>query len=90
MFTGKWVGYSLDMSSTKDATVQCVVNAIASEKPDASKLTIRTDSGSQYISNKFRESVQLLEARCEFIYYNILEQNGHMGSFHKTLKKEYL
>jgi putative transposase len=89
-FTRKWVGYSFDVSATKDAAVQCVVNAMVSEKPDASKLTIRTDNGSQYISNKFRESVQLLGARQEFIYYNTPEQNGHVESFHHTLKKEYI
>lgn len=44
------VGYSFDVSATKDAAVQCVVNSVASEKPDCSKLVIRTDNGSQYIS----------------------------------------
>ncbi len=89
-FTRKWVGYSFDVSASKNAAIESIVNAIASEKPDASKLTIRTDNGSQYISNKFRESVQLLGARQEFIYYNTPEQNGHIESFHKTLKKEYV
>lgn len=89
-FTRKWVGYSFDVSATKDAAVQCVVNAMVSEKPDASKLTIRTDNGSQYISKKFRESVHLLGARQEFIYHHTPEQNGHVESFHKTLKKEYI
>jgi len=90
VFTRKWVGYSFDVSATKNAAVQCVVNAIASEKPDASKLTIRTDNGSQYISKKFRESIQILGARQEFIYHHTPEQNGHVESFHKTLKKEYI
>ncbi|MGI0058300.1 MAG: IS3 family transposase [Nitrosotalea sp.] len=89
-FSRKWVGYCFDISATKDAAVQCVVNAISSEKPDASRLLIRTDNGSQYISKKFRESIILLGARQEFIYYNTPEQNGHVESFHKTLKKEYI
>lgn len=89
-FTRKWVGYSFDVSAGKDVAVQCVVNAIASEKPDASKLIIRTDNGSQYISKKFRESVTILGARQEFICYHTPEQNGHIESFHHTLKKEYL
>jgi transposase InsO family protein len=90
VFTRKWVGYCFDVSASKDAAVQCVVNAIASEKPDCSKLTIRTDNGSQYISKKFRESMQILGARQEFIYHHTPEQNGHVESFHKTLKKEYI
>jgi len=90
VFTRKWVGYSFDVSATKDAAVQCVVNAIISEKPDASKLTIRTDNGSQYISKKFRESITILGARQEFIYHHTPEQNGHIESFHHTLKKEYV
>jgi transposase InsO family protein len=89
-FTRKWVGYSFDVSASKDAAVQCVINAIASEKPDCSKLVIRTDNGSQYISQKFRESIQILGARQEFIYYHTPQQNGHVESFHKTLKKEYI
>jgi putative transposase len=89
-FTRKWVGYSFDVSATKDAAVQGMVNAIASEKPDVSKLVIRTDNGSQYVSKKFRESVAMLGARQEFIYHHTPEQNGHIESFHRTLKKEYL
>ncbi|MDE1831640.1 MAG: DDE-type integrase/transposase/recombinase [Thaumarchaeota archaeon] len=89
-FTRKWAGYSFDVSATKDAAVQCVVNVIASEKPDATKLTIWIDNDSQYISNKFRESIQILGARQEFIWYHTPEQNGYVESFHKTLKKEYI
>lgn len=90
VFTRKWVGYSFDVSASKDAAVQCVVNAIASEKPDCTKLLIRTDNGSQYVSKKFRDSIQILGARQEFIYYHTPEQNGHVESFHHTLKKEYI
>ena len=34
--------------------------------------------------------MRALGIRLEFIYYNTPEQNGHIESFHKTLKKEYL
>ena len=34
--------------------------------------------------------MRALGIRLEFIYYNTPEQNGHVESFHKTLKKEYL
>ena len=51
----------------------------------------RCDNGSQYRSKAFRESMRDLGInKLEFIYYNTPEQNGHIESFHKTLKKEYL
>ncbi len=90
VFTRKWVGYSSDVSAGKNAAIESIVNAIASEGQYLSKLTIRTDNGSQYVRNKFRESVQLLGARQEFTYYNTHKQNGHIESFHHTLKKEYI
>ena len=34
--------------------------------------------------------MRALGIKLEFIYYNTPEQNGHVESFHKTLKKEYL
>ena len=58
--------------------------------PDCAKLIIRTDNGSQYVSRKFKEAILLLGARQEFIWHHTPQQNGHVESFHKTLKKEYL
>jgi transposase InsO family protein len=53
-------------------------------------LVIRTDNGSQYTSKAFRKSLSVLGLKLEHIYYNTPEQNGHIESFHKTLKKEYI
>jgi len=89
-FTRKWISYSFDVAASKDAAVDSIVNAMATEKPDCSKLVIRTDNGSQYTSKKFRESLQILGVRQEYIWYHTPEQNGHIESFHKTLKKEYI
>jgi putative transposase len=47
-------------------------------------------SRSVYRSPVDRESMKFLGVKLEFIYYNTPEQNGHIESFHKTLKKEYL
>jgi putative transposase len=60
------------------------------QKPDCAKLVIRTDNGSQYVSKKFRESIAIFGARQEFIWHHTPQQNGHVESFHKTLKKEYI
>ena len=66
-----------------------IANAVAARSPDPGNLTIRVDNGSQYTSRDFRRSVDVLGARLECIYVNTPKQNGHMESFHKTLKKEY-
>ena len=69
--------------------VQSVLKAVPSVK-DASYLRLRTDNGTQYGSREFRKSMQALGIRHEFIWKNTLEQNGHMESFHGTLKREYV
>jgi len=89
-FSRKWVSYSFDVAASKDAAVDSITNAIVMAKPDCSKLIIRTDNGSQYVSKKFRESIIILGARQEFIWHHTPQQNGHVESFHKTLKKEYI
>jgi transposase len=34
VFTRKWIGYSFDVSASKDAAVELVINHMASKKPD--------------------------------------------------------
>ena len=53
-------------------------------------LTLRVDNGTQYTSRDFRSSMAALGIKLEYIYANTPEQNGHIESFHKTLKKEYV
>ena len=89
-FTRKWLSYGFEVSATAKAAVAAVVHAVVQEKPDATKLRIRTDNGSQYSSREFRESIKSLGIRHDFIWKNTPEQNGHIESFHKTLKKEYV
>jgi len=90
VFSRKWVSYSFDVAASKDAAVDSITNAIAVAKPDCTKLVIRTDNGSQYVSKKFRESITIFGVRQEFIWHHTPQQNGHVESFHKTLKKEYI
>ena len=89
-FSRKWILYTFDVTASKDAATESIIHAIASANPDCAKLIIITDNGSQYISKKFREAITLLGARQEFIWYHTPQQNGHVESFHKILKKEYL
>ena len=52
-------------------------------------LRLKTDNDQQYISRKFREAMQTLGIRQEFIWKHTPEQNEHIESFHGTLKMEY-
>ena len=91
VFQREWLGYAFDTSAVKENAIMSVNNALAAHpQVGATSLTLRCDNGSQYRSKAFRESMKALGIRLEFIYYNTPEQNGHIESFHKTLKKEYL
>ncbi len=91
VFHREWLGYSFDTQAVKENAIMSVNNALAAHpKVDVSELTLRCDNGSQYRSKAFRESMKALGIRLEFIYYNTPEQNGHIESFHKTIKHEYL
>ena len=90
VFTREWVAYAFDVTASKDAAIQSIVNAVAAADPDCSQLVIQTDNGSQYTSKKFRDSMKVLGVSHQFIWRHTPQQNGHVESFHKTLKKEYL
>ena len=90
VFTRQWLGFAFDTRATRHAAIMSITNAVAARSPDPGKLTIRVDNGSQYTSRDFRRSVDVLGARLEYIYVNTPQQNGHIESFHKTLKKEYV
>ena len=78
------------MAAPKDTAIDSIVNAVSIAKPDCSKLILRTDNGSQYNSKEFRKVITILGIKQEFIWHHTPEQNSHVESFHKTLKKEYL
>ena len=88
-FTKQRLGFTFDTRAARRAAIMSIANAVAARSPDPGNLTIRVDNGSQYTSRDFRRSVDVLGARLECIYVNTPKQNGHMESFHKTLKKEY-
>ena len=78
--------------AVKENAIISVENALVTHKDIVPQqdLIIRTDNGSQYTSKAFRKSLSVLGLKLEHIYYNTPEQNGHIESFHKTLKKEYI
>ncbi len=90
-YTRKWITYAFDVDATRHVAVESITNAVAAEKPDCPRLRLRTDNGNQYTSRDFRMAVRALGiGKHEFIYKNTPGQNGHVESFHKTLKKEYV
>lgn len=76
------------MSAVEDNGIVSIENALICH--GKVQPTIRADSGSQYTSSAFRESMSVLALKLEHIAVNTPEQNGHIKSFHKTLKKEYV
>ena len=89
-FTRGWISYAFDVDAAKQVAIDSITNAVSVENPDCSRLRLRTDNGTQYTSNDFRKAVSVFGIKHEFIWKHAPEQNGHVESFHKTLKKEYL
>ncbi len=84
------MGFAFDTRAIRHTAIMSITNAVAARSPDPGKLTIRVDNGSQYTGRDFRRSVDMLEAKLEYTYVNTPQQNGHIESFHKTLKEEYV
>lgn len=55
--------------------------------PKQTKVTIRTDNGSQFIASLFREHLKTADITNEYIQPATPQQNGHIESFHATLTK---
>jgi putative transposase len=91
VFSREWVAYVFDLSAVSENAVISVEDALISHKIKPEELTIRADNGSQYTSRAFRKAMAALKLkRVEHIARNTPEQNAHIESFHKTVKKEYL
>ena len=90
IFTRQWLAYRFGTLATADVAIESLVEAVAVAKPDCSKLTLQCDNGSQYAGKKFRKAASLLGIRLSFIRTHTPEQNGHIESFHGTLKREYI
>ena len=90
VFTRQWLAFVLASRATRHQAIMAVNNAVATAGPDLPGLTLRVDNGIQYTSREFRASMATLGITLEYIYVNTPEQNGHIESFHKTLKKEYV
>jgi putative transposase len=93
VFHREWLGYAFERSAVKEHAIMSVNNALASHTDDIivpGELTLRCDNGPQYTSHAFKDSMDTLGLRLEYILYHTPEQNGFVESFHKTLKREYI
>lgn len=91
VFTRIWVGYAFDTRAGRENAIMSVNNALAAHPGiETGNLTLRVDNGSQYRSREFIDSMKALGIKLEFIFVNTPEQNGHIESFQKTLKREYI
>jgi len=91
VFHREWLGYAFERSAVKEHAIMSVNNALASHADAVpGELTLRCDNGPQYTSHAFKDSMDALGLRLEYILYHTPEQNGFVESFHKTLKREYV
>jgi len=91
VFSRIWAGYAFDTRAGRENAIMSINNALASNPQiEIDKLVLRVDNGSQYRSREFIDSMKALGIKLEFIFVNTPEQNGHIESFQKTLKREYI
>ncbi len=87
-FTTEWLAYVFARDMRRQHAIDRLLKA--TEGRDLSNLVLRSDNGSQFSSSEFMESVKALGIRQEFIANSTPEQQGHIESFHSTLKTEYI
>ena len=85
--------WSLDLDM-KASRVVTLVNQLIQEwlipwniDPKQTKVSIRTDNGSQFVATLFREHLKSVDITNEYIQPATPQQNGHIESFHATLTK---
>ena len=82
-FTGQWLAFVFSSRATPRGAIMAAANP-------RSGLTLRVDNGIQYTSHECRSSAAATGIALEYVYVSTPEQNGHVESFHKRLKKEHV
>ena len=86
----RWLAFVLQEGATGPGAIMAVTGAAADARPPFPGLALRVGNGPRYTGRDFGASMSPPGIAPECIYASTPEQNGHMESFHKTLKKEYL
>ena len=91
VFTRRWLDYVFSPSAMSSSAVQSVTEAVAGLPPEQVKgMRVRCDNGTQYKSREFRTAMKVLGLAVEHIWVSTPQQNGHVESFHNTLKRDYV
>jgi transposase InsO family protein len=69
--------------------VEVLVTETKELYPEAKKVRLISDNGSQFISNDFKELLMVLEIGHTFTGANHPQSNGKLERFHRTLKTEH-
>ena len=90
-FTRMAVGWTIEYRMTNEIIKPLIERYINNEAvapyATTSKLKLRSDNGPQFISAKLAKGVENLPLDQEFIRPGTPQQNGHIESFHHTVKK---
>src|SRR5690625_1496937 len=87
LHTKKIVGHSFARSMTTDLIKKALDNAYESQKPDKG-LIFHSDLGTQYTSDKFKETIEKYQMIHSFSSKGSPYDNACIESFHAILKKE--
>ena len=91
VFSRSWFPYVFSPSAKSESAVQSVLAAVEGLTPDQMRgIRLRCDNGSQYTSREFRSAMGVLGIKIEHIWVSTPQQNGHVESFHNTLKRDYV
>ena len=66
VFTRQWIACRFDTPAAASVAVDSLVEAVATAKPDCSRLTIQRGNGSQYAGKKFQKAASGLDIRLKF------------------------
>lgn len=90
-FTRMAIDWELGFQMTNRSIGQLIVRSLENDlvKPHLAqaKVIIRTDNGPQFIASNLASLLHKLPIKHEFIRPGTPEQNGHIESFHATIKK---
>ena len=81
------LGYRMTNDMIGELIKQYVSNEIVAPYLQYSKIKLRSDNGPQFISRQLANSIKHLPIDQEFIRPGTPQQNGHIESFHNTVRK---
>ena len=91
VFSRKWLSFVFSPEAKSESAVQSVLAAVEGLAPEQIRaIRLRCDNGPQYTSGEFRKAMGILGITVEHIWVSTPQQNGHVESFHNTLKRDYV